>query len=34
MFIRFINFYKVFIKGFGGIVKPLYELIGKGITFE
>ena len=34
MFIGFINFYKSFIKGFNGIVKPFYELTGKGKTFE
>jgi len=34
IFIGFINFYKAFIKGFGGIVRPLYELIGEGTTFE
>ena len=34
MFIGYINFYRSFIKGFGGIAKPLYELIGEGTTFE
>ena len=33
MFIGFINFYRAFIKGFGGIVKPLYELTGEGNSF-
>jgi len=34
IFIGFINFYKTFIKGFGGITKPLYELTGEGTTFK
>ena len=34
IFIGFINFYKAFVKGFSGIVKLLYELIGEGTTFE
>ena len=34
MFIGFINFYRSFIKGFGGIAKPLHELTGEGTTFE
>lgn len=34
MFIGFINFYRAFIKGFGGIAKPLHELTGEGTTFE
>lgn len=34
MFIGFINFYRSFVKGFGGIAKPLHELTGEGTTFE
>lgn len=34
IFIRFINLYKAFIKGFSNITKLLYELIGKGKTFK
>ena len=34
IFIGFVNFYKAFIKGFGGIVKPLYELTGEETAFE
>jgi hypothetical protein len=33
MFIGFINFYRSFIKGFGGTAKPLHELTGEGNPF-
>jgi hypothetical protein len=33
-FIRFANFYWMFIKNFSDIVRPLYELTKKNMEFE
>ena len=33
-FIRFINFYQMFIKGYSNIARPLYTLIGKKAKFQ
>ena len=33
-FIRFINFYQIFIKGYSNIARPLYALIGKKAEFR
>ena len=33
-FIRFINFYQIFIKGYSNITRPLYTLIGKKAEFQ